>query len=569
MDKSPLEEYLCCRRGRRVLKGSGWCTETPLRRARVRPTTQARLSVEDVMYLSIHSNTPTMSLERPSKRQKKHADILRITHSLSREFDPPLLLAPGISPGRLPVPLAPARGHHAHTALRRLLPPPPSYPTAPPTRLSTPLTWLALSPSHRYVLAASMQGFIALLPTTTTTPVPDRSQLPVSRVRVRAHTSAVHAVQWYPTDDSLFVSAGSDGAVRLFDASTLSEAFATTTTAYGMTSNTMWCVDIRDGGLIVSGSEDGRTILVDPRVGIVMHMGLDLGTRSTTHRTATTTTTTTATTSSGCDILAVAWLPATAHPDLVAAGGRDGRIRVFDVRRGGNADPLTLSFGREGASEGASAWEGVPERRAHNGPVVSLVAGVGGSDLLSVGRDGMARGWDAIQGRCLGQVGCHGGWGGEGGVERGLTETATTVAAVATPTPTSVLRTTSTQTSVAVRPKQLGYSHAHRALFVPSGRGVRVVGEVPGWRDGWGFGGWGKQERGLGSLPSLETRWRWRRGRATDVDDEVRTKVEVGQQVRGCVWDDGRACLWVAHEGGGDIRRFVLHPRPQVDESDA
>ena len=40
MDKSPLEEYLCCRRGRRVLKGSGWCTETPLRRARVRPTAQ-------------------------------------------------------------------------------------------------------------------------------------------------------------------------------------------------------------------------------------------------------------------------------------------------------------------------------------------------------------------------------------------------------------------------------------------------------------------------------------------------------------------------------------------------
>ena len=53
-----------------------------------------------------------------------------------------------------------------------------------------------------------------------------RHQCPMVHAIRNAHQFAIETVQWYPHDNGLFTSSGMDGSLKLWDATTMTEALA-------------------------------------------------------------------------------------------------------------------------------------------------------------------------------------------------------------------------------------------------------------------------------------------------------------------------------------------------------
>lgn len=117
------------------------------------------------------------------------------------------------------------------------------------------------------------------------------------------------------------------------------------------------------------------------------------------------------TTTDGGDgaINAVAWDPC--HPFRLASGDEHGAVRLWDVRKAGNAACLgVLDRDGDGTSRVSSAQLGfsvdASRRRprgagSHSGPVTALTFAPDGDDLVSSGLDGKIRHWDLRPRSCF------------------------------------------------------------------------------------------------------------------------------------------------------------------------
>ena len=83
------------------------------------------------------------------------------------------------------------------------------------------------------------------------------------------------------------------------------------------------------------------------------------------------------------------WSPT--HPYLLASGGSDGTVRLWDVRRG-KANLASLDQHNTASRENGN-WL-VRTNRAHNGTVNGLRFTHDGQDLVSLGHDEEMRVWD-------------------------------------------------------------------------------------------------------------------------------------------------------------------------------
>ena len=98
-------------------------------------------------------------------------------------------------------------------------------------------------------------------------------------------------------------------------------------------------------------------------------------------------------------VLSVAWNPAVEH--ILASGGTDGNVRVWDIRKSSGAlgvldmEDSTGIAGTDGMGRGARARE---SGKAHVGAVNGITWTDDGSYIISAGHDERMRVWDAASG---------------------------------------------------------------------------------------------------------------------------------------------------------------------------
>ena len=176
----------------------------------------------------------------------------------------------------------------------------------------------------------------------------------------RAHAKSVVSVQWYPVDSGLFVSAGADGAVKLWDANAFAAVLkiphpAPVTGAFMSPGATQHCY-------IATGAEDGEVRVADPVHGaFVLTLSGHAG-----------------------PVTSLAWDP-TCDWQLFSADA-DGEVRLWDVRQPGSlvsldkdtlrTDPLDFSGFAQGGEGGAGSAAGGCNPTA---PPAGGVGRVGGS----------------------------------------------------------------------------------------------------------------------------------------------------------------------------------------------
>lgn len=265
------------------------------------------------------------------------------------------------------------------------------------------VAWLDLEAvERRFLLAACSDGSVSLLDTRGAAgsgrPLP--GAIPSGPEQsLRAHSKPATSVQWYPVDSGLFVSAGADSAVKLWDANAFSVVLqvphpSPVTGAFMSPGATQHC-------FVASGAEDGRVRVADPVHGaFVVTLDGHAG-----------------------PVISLSWNPSCDWQ--IFSGDADGEVRVWDIRQPGSlatldkealhADPLGdwVSSGAIAGGGGGGTSDVVvneipvdagrfigrgrrpqgPKTRAHAGPALALLPHTSES-LLTYGADSSVRLWD-------------------------------------------------------------------------------------------------------------------------------------------------------------------------------
>lgn len=174
-------------------------------------------------------------------------------------------------------------------------------------------------------------------------------------------------VQWYPSDNGLFVSSGADGQLKVWDANVLKEPVESF-----LLSKRIYCHHLSSlqPSQVAVASNTNHVRLVDLKSG------------SSTHELRGHTT----------SIVSVQWSPASSW--ILASGCHGGQVLLWDVRRAKNC---LLSFDM-GHLRGKAKRRKREECLAHKGSVNGLCFSNDGRHLISYGcYDGRLRKWDILQ----------------------------------------------------------------------------------------------------------------------------------------------------------------------------
>ena len=188
------------------------------------------------------------------------------------------------------------------------------------------------------------------------------------------HKFGITHLSWYPFDTAAFCSSSFDHHLKLYATETLalSADFDLSSIIY-----THALSPIASHLLVACATQHPAVRLVDLRSG------------SSTHALA----------GHNGALLSVAWSPMVEH--ILASGGIDGTIRIWDIRKSNSAlglldleDPVGVT-GYDGLGGGAHARKAA---KAHQGPVNGTTWTDDGHYIVSTGHDARVRVWDAATG---------------------------------------------------------------------------------------------------------------------------------------------------------------------------
>ncbi|KAK6455171.1 WD40-repeat-containing domain protein [Scheffersomyces xylosifermentans] len=192
--------------------------------------------------------------------------------------------------------------------------------------------------------------------------------------RKSAHTFGISAVQWWPYDTGMFVSASFDHTVKIWDTNELTPVHS-----FDL-NNRVYAIDL-------SGSESPNGLTSTALVAVGSDQPfirlLDLRSTSSAH---------TLTGHMG-KTLCVKWHPL--NPNLLSSGGFDGEVKIWDIRRSKSC-LARLDMLRTNNSGSSSDNLTKTSVKAHSGPVNGLVWNEQGTVLYTAGNDDKVRVWDMI-----------------------------------------------------------------------------------------------------------------------------------------------------------------------------
>ena len=190
--------------------------------------------------------------------------------------------------------------------------------------------------------------------------------------RQKGHKYGVSHVQWWPHDSGLFVTTSFDGTAKVWDTNTMQEAykFDLGTRIYSADIST-----VGEHAMVATAADHPFVRLLDLR------------------------TTAAAQILKGHEgkVLTTKWSPT--HGSLIATGGTDGSVRLWDVRRSDSC-VLMLDHTLTPTAQANPLRRGVDKRlshpRAHRAAANGLCWMPDGSTLLSFGNDEKLRLWDLL-----------------------------------------------------------------------------------------------------------------------------------------------------------------------------
>lgn len=244
---------------------------------------------------------------------------------------------------------------------------------------------------RRYLLSANGDSSISLYDCDTPEPADERDGVvlsPVAGVPARkSHAYGVSEVKWHPFDNGLFTSSSYDETCKVFDTETFSEACSFELGSKVYAHDASPCPGA-DHSLIAACCELPAVRLCDLRTGTAAHMLAG-------HRGA---------------VCTVAWSPT--RPYMLATGGTDGTLRLWDVRRADGAltlldrDHIYTSAPSQADADGvqreaygvryASTAGKTPQ--AHSDVCNGVAWTSDGLHLVSTGHDNKLRLWDLVTG---------------------------------------------------------------------------------------------------------------------------------------------------------------------------
>ncbi|KAK9415380.1 hypothetical protein SUNI508_10570 [Seiridium unicorne] len=201
---------------------------------------------------------------------------------------------------------------------------------------------------------------------------------PVASVKrgEKGHKFGITFMSFYPFDAAAFLSTSYDQTLKLWSTETasVSGSFALGSKVY-----THAISPVADHLLVACGTQHPAVRLVDLRSGSSVQALAG-------HTNA---------------VLATAWSPR--HEHVLASGGVDGTVRIWDIRRAGGAigmldkeDSLGLYYNGLLGTEGHVRTR--LSAKAHSGPVNSLTWTDDGNYIVSAAHDRRIRVWDAATG---------------------------------------------------------------------------------------------------------------------------------------------------------------------------
>ena len=233
---------------------------------------------------------------------------------------------------------------------------------------------------HRYLLSAGGDGLVSVFDVSC--PLNRRGFIaaPLHPTAAgRDHGAAVGCVQWYPFDTGMFVSGGAEGRVMLWDTNRLQAAHSFSLGAGPVHAARMSGIATTHS-LVATGSHASPNVrLCDPNSGALTHTLLG----------------------HSAPVTAIDWSPADEF--LLASGGQDGRLRVWDIRRAGAL--LNFDQYNQHAAQLNRRYADLAEQKqkrdaaAHTGSLQCVRWLPSGRQLCTGGSDRALRLWDATSGR--------------------------------------------------------------------------------------------------------------------------------------------------------------------------
>ncbi|KAK9238050.1 WD40-repeat-containing domain protein [Lipomyces kononenkoae] len=198
----------------------------------------------------------------------------------------------------------------------------------------------------------------------------------------KGHKYGISGISWWPFDNGMFISGSFDETIKVWDTEALEEVYKF---EIGARVNAHDISSIAEHCLVACAADYPAVRLIDLRSSGAAQM-------LSSHE--------------GMTVNSIKWSPT--HPFMLASGGSDGTVRLWDIRRsdacltvlnlentiGKGVGAVNLDSSLRAESFSSSSTPAFGQVKSHRGVVNGLVWLDNGKKLVSTGTDEMIRVWD-------------------------------------------------------------------------------------------------------------------------------------------------------------------------------